>query len=87
MVLCAGVLATLAACHQAKPVASVGASPSEIEQPSARRATLPDRSAREVTGYAAPAAPPTYELAPRAAATPAPAPASPDDPMREFDMP
>jgi hypothetical protein len=83
----AALVATLGACHAAKPVTSVSAS-SYQAQPAG--ADGQDASAREVAGYAPSARLPSPQPATRAPArTPAPAPAlvPQDDSMRLFDMP
>jgi hypothetical protein len=88
LVLGAGLFATLAACHQAKPAVSVTTTSYEAEPPGADRAAGQDRSAREVLGYARSATqPPRAQLTRSPAPSPAPASAPEDDPMRQFDMP
>ena len=86
--LAAGILATLAACHQANPATSVTAASHQAQQTGADRAADQDRSTREVPGYA-PAAKQPSPSRTTAAPSPAPAPVpSPqDDPMRQFDIP
>jgi hypothetical protein len=88
LVLGAGIFATLAACHQAKPAASVTTTSYEAEQPGADRAAGQDRSARDVLGYARSATqPPRAQLPASPAPPPAPASSPDDGPMRQFDMP
>lgn len=88
VLLAAGILATLAACHQANPAASVTAASYQAQQPDADRAAGQDRSAREVPGYAPVVSQPSRVRTTAAPApAPAPAPSPQDDPMRQFDMP
>ena len=87
MFLAAGILATFAACHQAKPATSVSDSSYQAQQ-TTDTAAGQDASAREVPGYAPSAKRPARELTTKpAAVTAAPAPAPQDDPMRQFDIP
>jgi len=87
MFLSAALIATVAACHQAKPATPVTEASYEAQQTAADRSAEQDRAARDLPGYTPSAKP--APAAPRAWPAPAPQPAaeSPDDPMRQFDMP
>ena len=80
----AGILATLVACHQAKPATS----PYEAQQTSTESAAQ-DRTAREAPGFVAQPKQPAPQPASYRWPAPAPEPTqgSPDDPLRVLEIP
>jgi hypothetical protein len=88
MFLCAGIFATLAACHQAKPATAVSEPAYQAQPTSEDSVAATDRTAREVTGYAPSAKQPAHEITAREPArAPVAAPAPEDDSQRLFDIP
>lgn len=83
LILTAGALSTLAACHQAKPATT----PSEAQASTTEPAAAPDRDARDPAGFA----PTTRPGQPAIHRWPAPAPeptaTSTDDPLRVLELP